>query len=245
MFRINNLPRNVLITPDEVVAMTAIDANPGINVILQSIQTAEERFIRPAICRDLYDAFRNQKNVLITDINKSMLEGADYFNTTEIQVGQIANAIELVDDAWMVSLWKEHLWKLTAECVIYVATIPNWSRFTAAGEMVNNPKTITEGSGAASVDLNEIKFKLTKIQQDIIDPLIAGMKEYLIANRGSFPLFNCHRDLCRDFDEANNYNNNYNNESGISVARKTGWIHVYDKRRNNYDRDCDCDYDHY
>lgn len=238
MFRINQLPRNVLITPDEVVAMTAIASVPGINVILQSIQTAEERFIKPAICRDLYDAFRNKKNVEVTDLNKAMLEGPQYFNTT-LEDGQIANAIELVDDAWMVGLWKEHLWKLTAECVIYVATIPNWSRFTAAGEMVNNPKTITEGSGAASVDLNEIKFKLTKIQQDIIDPLIAGMKEYLIANRGYFPLFNCHRDLCRDFDEINNYNN----DSGVSVARKTGWIHVYDRRRNNYD--CDCDYDHY
>lgn len=233
MFRINQLPRNVLITPDEVIAMTAVDQNPGVNVILQSIQTAEERFIRPAICRDLYDYFRNEKNLEVTDVNQAVLEGPDYFNSP-LEVGQIANAIEFVEDEWLVSLWKEHLWKVTAEAVIYIATIPNWSRFSASGEMINNPKTITEGSGAASADLAEVKFKLTKLQQDIIDPLIAGMKEWIVKNKGRFPLFNCYRELCgSDHDD--------NRSAGVSVARKTPWIHVYDRHERRYGRDCDYD----
>jgi hypothetical protein len=230
MFRINELPRNVLITPDEVIAMTAVDQNPGVNVILQSIQTAEERFIKPAICRDLYDYFRNEKNEEVTDVNKEVLEGAQYFNAP-LELGQIVNAIELVEDEWLVTLWKEHLWKLTAEAVVYIATIPNWSRFGAAGEMINNPKTITEGSGAASADLAEVRFKLTKMQQDIIDPLIASTKEFLVKNAGRFPLFNCHRELCNEEDS-----------KGISVSRKTGWIHVYEKRDR---RKFNCDHDHY
>jgi len=232
MFRINQLPRNVLITPDEVIAQANVAQNPGEDVILKSIQTAEERFIKPAICRDLYDSFRNQKNEEITDVNKALLEGEEYFNTP-LEIGEIANAIEFVEDEWLVKLWKEHLWKLTAEAVIYIATIPNWSRFSAAGEMINNPKTITEGSGSASADLAELKFKLTKQQQDIIDPLIASMKEFLILNQGHYPLFNCHRELY-DSDDS----------KGISVSRKTAWVHVYERRRRG-NHDCDCDYDHY
>lgn len=215
--------------------MVAMESNPGIKVIENSIQIAEERFIKPAMCRDLYNAFRSVKNVLVTDVNISLLESEDYFNTT-LEVGQIANAIEFVNDPWLVSLWNEQLWKLTAEAVLYVATVPNWSRFSASGEMVNNPKAITDnGSGSASVDLADIKFKLSKLQQDVIDPLIASTKEYLAVNRGNYPLFNCHRDLLCGCEEEEFRNGNLTGNNGISVARKTGWVHAHN-RGGFYDR---------
>lgn len=233
MYRINNLSRNVLITTDEVVAQVAMDENPAITVLEQSIIVAEERFIKPAICRDLYEAIRTAKNITVTDANKAALSSQSSIN---LNSGQILNAIELVTDPNIIILWNEYLWKLTAECVVYIATIPNWSRFSASGQMVNNPKTITDGTGAASVDLLELKYKITKTQQDVIDPLIASMKEFLAINFGKYPLFNCHRDLCEVYSPERN--------AGVSVARKTSWIHVYDRPRHR-DHNCDCDYDQF
>ena len=64
MYRVNDLPRRVLITPDEVIAMgpTANSVDPR-NILL-AIQIAEDRFVRPVICKTLYNDFRNKKNRL-------------------------------------------------------------------------------------------------------------------------------------------------------------------------------------
>lgn len=240
MYRVNLLPRKVLIVSDEVIAWGPTDNNPGIRNIEQAIQIAEERFIKPLICKDLYNDFREQKNVAVTDINKEFLE--DLFPAgTILQVGALVNAIEQCD-AWYQTLWTEHLWKLIAECVIYVASPTNWSKYAAAGEMVNNPKSISadSGSGANSVDLADMKWKMDKLLMDRIDPLIASTQEYLYDNRAHFPKYNC-----RDFGGAcidNNVNSVASNNNGISFQRKTPWVHgLYDKvdRRRMMGRDWD------
>ena len=236
MYRINLLPRNVLITTDEVIAASPVEDVPGVKNILQAIQIAEDRFVKQAIGYQLYDDLRNSKNELITDINIEFLEGEDAFNC-DLTEGTIANAIEFCSTAYQ-NLWNEHLWKLTAESVIYVATLTNWSRHTASGEMVNNPKSISadNGSGGNSIDLADIKWKMSKIQQDRIDPLIAATQEYLFLNRASYPLFNVYNYTGNcGRNELGNINSN-----GVSYQRKTPWIHVYDRHRRR-DRDCDND----
>lgn len=234
MYRVNKLPRKVLIVSDEVIAWGPVSEVPEIGNIEKAIQIAEERFVKPLICKDLYNDFRDQKNVVVTDINKEFLE--DSFPTgTILEVGSLVNAIEFCD-TWYQTLWTEHLWKLLSECVIYVASPTNWSRYASAGELVNNPKSISadSGSGGNSVDLADMKWKMDKLLMDRIDPLIASTQEYLFDNRGSFPLHNC-----RDFSSLCGDNlAGRTNSTGISFQRKTAWVHgLYDRRRRgNCDR---------
>lgn len=233
MYRVNKLPRKVLIVSDEVIAWGPTAGNVEVGNIEKAIQIAEERFIKPLICKDLYNDFRSQKNVVVTDINKEFLE--DFFTGTILEIGSLVNAIEFCD-AWYQTLWTEHLWKLLAECVIYVASPTNWSKYSASGEMVTNPKSISSDSGSAanSVDLADIKWKMDKLLMDRIDPLIASTQEYLFDNRSSFPKYNC-----KDFSNCcgDNVGSNASNNTGISFQRKTAWVHgLYDRRRT---RNCD------
>ena len=237
MYRVNFLPRKVLIVTDEVIAMAPTDNNPDPRNIMMAIQIAEDRFIRGAICKDFYNDFRAKKNVAVTDINKEYLESLFEAPGTILTVGSFVNAIEFCSSTYQ-TFWTEYLWKLVAECVLYVATPTNWSRYSASGEMVNNPKSIAadSGSGSNSVDLADVKWKMDKLLMDRIDPLIAAMQEYLFDTRGSFPLFNCKdfSSFCGD----NVGNTSVNNNTGISYQRKTACVHgLYDRRhRDNCDR---------
>lgn len=234
MYRLNPFTRNVLITSDEVIANGPVgeDAvSPG--NLNDAIVIAEERFIKKAICKAMYYDFRDKKNVLVTISNKSYLEGlvneGNVGELIELQVGQIINAIEIVDNQWYVKLWHEFLWKITAECVVYIATPTNWSQYKTSGEMQNNPKSITnEGSGAASIDLKDVKWKMDKILMDRINPLMEVMHEWICDNKANFPLYTtpCPCDN--------------SNTNGVSVSGKTGWIHnIYNDGNRG---DC-CKYD--
>ena len=224
MYRLSQLPRKVLITTDEVINQGATDNNADSRMLLSAIQIAEERFIKPVLGKELYYDFRNKKNVVVDTINKTYL--TDLINEANdsedivLKEGDIINAIELVDNEWYKTLWYEHLWKLDAECVVYIASPTNYSRFTASGEMENNPKAITnEGQGAATVDLDKMKWKMDKMLMDRIDPLIAAFDEWMYDSMGYFPLYK-------------NYNL-WNRNDGVSVKRKSPWIHgIYNDRRN-------------
>lgn len=218
MYRLSLLPRKVLISTDEVINQGPTSATPDPRMLLSAIQIAEERFIKPCLGKDLYYDFREQKNVVVTLVNKDYLE--DLIDNVEVvlAVGDIVNAIELVDNDWYVQLWNEHLWKLIAECVVYIASPTNFSQFTAQGEMTNNPKSISfegDGKAAASVDRKDMEWKLNKMLMDRIDPLIAAMQEWLCDNKLNFPLYkgNCEKGT-----------------DGISLKRKTPWVHVYDNK---------------
>jgi hypothetical protein len=226
MYKVNLLPRKVLITPDEVIAQGPTDGTVDPRNILQAIQIAEERFVKKAICKDLYNDICSIKNVIVTDLNKTFLESESGLTLT---VGSMLNASEFLNDSYR-ELWNEHLWKLVAECVVYIATPTNWSKYQSQGEMQLNPKSIAqfnEGSNAASASLKDVQWKLDKLLQDRIDPLIASVQEYICENIGSFPMYNCRKCDC-------------GNNDGVGFNRKTGWIHgLYGNRKESC---CEKDY---
>lgn len=227
MFRVVNLPRKVLITTDEAIALGPTDETVSPRFILSAIQIAEERFIKPAVGKDIYYDFRDQKNVIVTDINKSYLEGLinDELNLTtpiELTVGDIVNSLELVTNDWYKQLWNEHLWKIAAEAVIYIAIPTNYTRFTASGQMQNNPRTVAfdgQGAGSQTAELKDVKFILDKTLMDRIDPLIAAMHEWICDNQTNFPTYGKIKE-CKC------------NATGISVERKTGFVHgIYNDKK--------------
>ena len=221
MYRLSLLPRKVLITTDEVIAQGPTDNSVDPRNLLLAIQIAEERFIKPALGKDLYYDLRLQKNTVVDIVNKAFLEGlVNTGNTSDpvvLQVGDIINALEFVSSSWYKELWNEHLWKLTAECVVFIASPTNFSRYTSAGEMENNPKSITnEGQGAATVDLSKMKWKLDKILMDRIDPLLTAMHDWICDNSGQFAL--------------------YTKDCGcgeLKKGRQTAWVkNIYNDRSN-------------
>ena len=223
MYRVNPLPRKVLITTDEVIAMGPTEGTVDPRVLLQSIQIAEERFIKPSICKELYYDFRDKKNVIVTDVNKVALQAL--FASSEpavvLVVGEMVNAIEQVDNAFYKALWNEYLWKIAAEAVVYIASPTNYSRFTSSGEVQNNPKSISnDGKSSETVDLKDMKWKLDKMLMDRIDPLIEAMHEWLCENKHNLPLYTCKK--CAT------------DETGTSFKRKTPWIHgIYSNQEEN------------
>lgn len=221
MYRVNPLPRKVLITTDEVISMGPTDVTVDPRHLLGAIQIAEERFIKPAICADLYYDLRDMKNVVVATANKTDLENkVNNGNTGQpaiLTIGEFVNAIEEVTNEWYKKLWNEHLWKLTAECVVYVATPVNYTRYTTQGEMQNNPKSLTggaEGQNSASADRKDVSWKLDRMMMDRIDPLIASMQLWICENKDQFEKYNCKQCACED--DKNN---------GVSYKRKTGWVH--------------------
>jgi len=219
MYRVNLLPRKVLITSDEVIQLGPVEGTVDPRNLILAIQIAEERFIKKAICKAMYYEFRDQKNVEVTAINKAYLEGLiNIGNSGEpvvLSEGQLVNAIEFVTDDWYKQLWYEHLWKLVAECVVYVATPTNYLRYSSAGEMQNNPKTITnEGQGSVSAESKDVKWKMDKLLMDRIDPLIESMHEWICDNKEHFPLYDCKECGCGD-------------KNGVSYKRKTAWVNLY------------------
>jgi hypothetical protein len=215
MYSLNHLNRNVLIMADEVLFHAPTSHTADHRMIEQAIIIAEERFIRPAICRDMYDDFRNQKNVVVDNTNNATLNAATNMTLT---AGQIVNALELVTNPWYKKLWNEYLWKICAEVVIYTATPTNFSEYTSQGEMINNPKSIlNEGQGATSAGIKEVQWKMDKILMDRIDPLIQAMHDWICENKTEFPKY-CKPCAC--------------SEDGVSYKRKSGWIHnIYNKNK--------------
>lgn len=214
MYRVLKTSSKTIISSDEVIFATSVDNNTDTKVINQAIQIAEARFILPLICKDMFEYLKENKNVVVTSINKDLLEtqvGAI------LKIGGIVNAIEFIGDSWYNELWNEYLWKLIAECVIYIASPVNFSRFTSQGEMENNPKSPLEGQASASVSLATMKWKMDKMMQDRIAPLIAPTEQWLYDNRTHFPLVNCKNWTCSTIPD------------GVATRRKTPWIFgIYD-----------------
>lgn len=226
MYRVNRLPRLTIITTDEVIAMGPVSGNPDVQKLLDSIIIAEERFLKKTMCDSFYYDLREMKNRSITVSNKSDLEAkVNEGNTGEpivLEIGEVVNAIEFVENEWYKKWWFEFGWKIAAEAVVYTATPINWLRHEAAGEMMNSPKSISmESKASQSGDLKDVQWKMNKMHQDRIDPLIEASHEWLCKNKSHFTLYNCKSCGC---DEA----------SGTSVKRKTGFIHgLYDDDKND------------
>lgn len=218
--------------PDEVLFHAATDQQIDERQILNNIIVAEERWIANVLGDSFYEAFIDAKNKTVTAENRTELVAAINASLTannlpvvteaDIPVGTIINAIEFVENEWMIKLWNRFLWKLTAECVDVATTIPSWVRHTSAGQMKNNPNVIGgNGSNSATAELKEVELKVNRAIQDRIDPLMERMKMWICRNQsnlGSYK-FNCGGYNCGEDGGLD----------GISHIRKTNFItNVYD-----------------
>jgi hypothetical protein len=223
MYRLNELKRPVLITVDEVLARSAMIGDPQVRMILQNIEIAEERFITNALGSKFYEDFIEKKNVVVTPSNQDTLltaVNADRANEgkeplTDLPIGTYINAIELVTDVNYVALWGRYLWRLTAECVDLMCTVPSWLQHTAQGQQMNKPAIIGSSGESASGTAKDIKFKMDVQMQERIDPLRARMDEWICRKKSedtaAFPLYEkcpCSGDSL----------------DGISTLRKTAFI---------------------
>lgn len=221
MFKVLQTSVKTLISIDEVVYASPTMEKVDSRQINAAIQIAEERFIKPVLCKTMYYDFRDKKNVVVDAINKAFLQ-TNFPPSVTLKEGEIVNAIEFVSYDWYKNLWNEYLWKIAAEAVTYIATPTNYSRFSAQGEMVNNPKNPMDGKDQETVDLATIQWKMTKLLEDRIDPLRAPLEEWLYDNRGYFPLMDC-----KNWDPVDT-------PTGISFRRKTGFVFgVYDDNNSN------------
>jgi hypothetical protein len=184
MIGLNRLRTKVLITTDEVIFHAPIDQTVDPHIIQQCIIVAERRFVKPVLSKTLYNALIDKKNVLVTAGNKAELQTALNSGRSSdrepivLVEGDYVNSDTYMTDAQQ-TLWKDHLHKITAECIWLVALPVNRARFTAAGVEKNNPETISENRASVTVDLNDIKHLLDKGLNERITVLIADMHEYL------------------------------------------------------------------
>lgn len=188
MYRINPLMRNVLITTDEVVFHAPTKHTLDPRTIENSIIIAEERFIRPALDFEMYTEIANAKNVLVTSSNKANLQskiGTGYTLTE----GEIVNALEELNADYQ-KLWKEHLWKLTAECVMLIAFPEGFIQFGSQGVVHTSPtSSVMTATGDVTPELKSVKWALDKKQQDRIDPLLESLHDFICRNRGKYPKY--------------------------------------------------------
>jgi hypothetical protein len=244
MYRLNPLERNVLITTDEVIFHIQSDHTLDPRKIQNSIIIAEERLIRPALGYDFYASLIESKNLTITSGNKAaqqaLIDAAQLDpKPKELEVGDIINASEYLS-AENLALWKQYLWKLTAECVVMAAYPDAFVQFTSQGTIHKNPQSSPmSGEGAVTPDLRSIKWAIDKKMMDRIDPMMESMHLWLCkqqkADSTKYP------DYCRPCDC---------NHNGVAYKRKTDIIlGLYDDedrhdRRNWRDplhfNDCDC-----
>lgn len=189
MYRLNPLMRNVLITTDEVIFHAPTKQTLDPRTIQNAIIIAEERFIRPALCYDLYEDIIAAKNIEVTDANKAELQTK--FNASRpagspaytLKNGDIINAWEELNEDYK-SLWKQQLWKLTAECVMLLAIPDAFVQFTSEGVIhaapVASPLNTT---GVSTPELKSVRWVMDKKMMDRIDPLIEAMHLWLCNQR--------------------------------------------------------------
>lgn len=230
MYRLNNLERNVLITPDEVIFHAPTDHTIDHIKIQHAIIIAEERFIRPALTYELYEQLIAEKNLLITvgnltatqDIINNALPGDS--SQVVLQVGDIVNAAEFMATNSLL-LWKQHLWKLTAEAVLLIAVPDAFVQFSSTGIVHAQPTSnAISAAGVVTPDLRSVKWIMDKKLMDRIDPLTEAMHVFLCYNKLNYPNYDRHCDC---------------DSKGIAYKRKTDWVTgIYDSEQN-----CDCRWD--
>jgi hypothetical protein len=185
MYRPNPLNRNVLITVDEVIFHAPTKHTIDPRLIQNSIIVAEERIIRPALGYDYYYSLIDSKNVIVTSANKEDLQTSvnngmpSGSQTVLLKEGDIVNALEKlsVDNQ---TLWKQHLWKLTAEAVMLLALPEGFVQFSSEGAIHTQPPA--GALGATSIvtpDLRSMKWSMDKKMMDRIDPLRESMHLWL------------------------------------------------------------------
>lgn len=188
MYSLNPLMRNVLITTDEVVFHAPTKQTLDPRTIQNCIIIAEESFISPALGYAMYQDLLDKKNVEITTSNISTYQ--QKFDEVELQVGDIVNAYELLS-ASDLKLWKQHLWKLTAECVMLIAYPEGFVQFGSEGVVHNAPTAGTMSDAkVVTPELRSVKWAMDKKLMGRITPLTDALHNYICNNKGSHSLYN-------------------------------------------------------
>lgn len=187
MYNINPLMRPVLITGPEVVFHAPTKHTLDIRTIEQSIIVAEERFIRPALGDAFYEALIQQKNNEVTDVNQNQIQ--EYFPNDSLYHGLYINSFTLLNTA-NKALWKMHLWKLAAECVLMLATPEGFVQFSSEGVVHSNPTAgpLTSGN-VITPSLSAVKWSMDKKLMDRIDPLMEAMHNWICQRKTNYPLY--------------------------------------------------------
>lgn len=211
MYRLNKTLRNVLITPDEVKFHSPSTGEEGERLVLQNIIPAEERWIANALGFDFYDHICELKNRIVTEDNKADLLAkikADYaqdkisFTDELLRPGMIINAIEFVNDDWIVKLWRQYLWKITAECVDLMNIVPSWLQTSKNGQQFQNPNNIS-ATGSASGSMKDVAFKMDNAMLERIDPMLERMHQWICKNKSHFPKYTKPCDDCGCHEKTN------------------------------------------
>lgn len=199
MYRLNTLQKKVLITPDEVIFHAVNEDAVSPKAIRNAIIVAEERFIRPALCYDLYEAIVAAKNIVITEENKAAYQakfdssrppGAQAYT---LKAGDLVNNMDELPTPFK-TLWAEHLWKLTAECVMMMQVPDSFVQTTTEGMVYKNPPAGPMNTGGVvTPELRSVKWLMDKKLMDRIDPLLEAMHVWLCkqkaANAGAWGLY--------------------------------------------------------
>lgn len=176
--------RNVLITAQEVLfhapTKQAVDMRP----IEQSIIVAEERFIRPKLGYDLYESLCAEKNKVVVEADLAELKTKT--GNPELKVGDLVNSFEFLS-APRQELWKQHLWKIVAECVMISAYPEGFVQFGAEGAFHNSPPAgLMVTSGLITPLLSSMKWAIDKKVNERLEPLLESMHLYICRNLSSF-----------------------------------------------------------
>ena len=238
MYRVNTLPRKVLITVDEVISMTSTSHTLDPRTIAPAIIIAEERIIRQALGFSFYEHLRELKNQVVTTANKVALEklvndsikdalpAGETFDKVNLEIGSYVNASIYLNPEDLL-LWNEYLWKLTAEAVRFISLPQNYVQFTSQGLVHNNPVAIgLDGEKTTTPELRTTKWLMDKSLQEVIDPLLEAMHQWLCIQKKNNPkAFLLYSKPC-DCDA-----------NGISYKRKTDILtDIYDDEI----KECNC-----
>jgi len=199
VYRVNTLPRKVLITVDEVISMTSTSHTLDPRTIAPAIIIAEERIIRQALGFSFYEHLRELKNQVVTTANKVALEklvndsikdalpAGETFDKVNLEIGSYVNASIYLNPEDLL-LWNEYLWKLTAEAVRFISLPQNYVQFTSQGLVHNNPVAIgLDGEKTTTPELRTTKWLMDKSLQEVIDPLLEAMHQWLCIQKKNNP----------------------------------------------------------
>lgn len=219
MYRVNPLYRNVLITVDEVIFHAPTKHTLDPRTIENSIIVAEERIIRASLGYDFYMALLDSKNKVVTDENRSDLQTkvsaslADGADPVTLANGDIVNAMEFLSEDNQ-ALWKQHLWKLTAECVLLAAYPEGFVQFGSDG--VHHAQSTTgpmSGGGTVTPELRTMKWAMDKKMMDRIDPLRESMHLWLCKQQKAYT------DKYPNYDKACDCD-----ADGVAYKRKSNFV---------------------
>ncbi|HEY8400176.1 MAG TPA: hypothetical protein VIK89_02885, partial [Cytophagaceae bacterium] len=158
---------------------------------------AEEKYIVPVLGERMYEDFLRQKNVVVTETNKSdvLTKVNEYLGAlgvgalSEVKIGAIYNSVELITYEPYRLLWHRYLWRIVAEAVDASVTIPSWLRHTAQGQQKHNPFGFTQTDKVVTGNRDDIRYKMDSIVQGRIGTLVRNMRDWIKCKKNEYPLF--------------------------------------------------------